>query len=394
MSRLETIGKVAVGIGLLVLLVGFVSGGGGGSGGVTLLVLGVLLLALGRFDISLPGVSRQLTLDRQDIVASTDWSRIGKYTLRSSFGIALAVSGAVLFVVSLALQEPTQAALWATVSVVGLIIHGISWRFAHEITADHTQTISVQAPDLFSLHSFHLALRQRAEDLGYRVVTNASPAKSGSRSPINDDMLHSKGGFKARKRPIEDAKPIASELDDQYVKQILTVTTAGVFSVLLGILLITAGDEVASSLPLIGIPLTGLGTAVIAYDYVTRTREWGELYCVEEGTVHAMRTNEYADDVVDGMDYGVDPSVSSPATGAVLSVTVGAKCTSLYDESQLEADFERLVESVETAATEFQSNALGEKTGPTVLTHTEPAVSDADADGESETPQAGAVDEA
>ncbi len=75
----------------------------------------------------------------------------------------------------------------------------------------------------------------------------------------------------------------------------------------------------------------------------------GERYCVEEGTVHAVRTNEYADDVVDGMDYGVDPSVSSPATGAVLSVTVGAKCTSLYDESQLEADFERLVESVETA---------------------------------------------
>jgi len=379
MSRLATVAKLCIGFGVLVLVGGVVGTGPGGPEGLALLTLGIVLWAVGRFGLSVPGVAPQLAINRQDIIGSTDWSRIGKYTLRSSFGIALAASGTVLFVLSLALQEYTQAALWVGVGVTGLVVHGLSWRFAHEITADHTQTISVRAPDLFSVHSFHIALRQRAEDLGYRIVTGASPAESGSQSPIDEDVLHSKGGFKARRRPIEESKPIASELDDQYAERILTVTTLGVFSLLLGILLLSIGDEIASSLPLIGIPLVGVGIAVIAYDYVTRTREWGELYCVEEGTVHAVQTNEYDDDVIDGMDYSVDPSISSPGTGAVLSVTVGAKCTSLYDESQLENDFEALVEAVETASEEFQSNALGESDGPTVLTHTDPEFEDSGA---------------
>lgn len=384
MSRVYTVGKGLVFLGLLLVAAGFVGVGPGGPEAASVLVLGLLLLGITRFDISFSGIKRQLAIDRQDIVASTDWSRIGKYTLRSSFGIALAVSGVLLLVVSLAVQEYTQAALWAQVGILGVIIHAISWRFAHEITADYTQTISVQTPDLFSVHSFHIALRQRAEDLGYRVLTSTSPAESGSRSPIADEILHSKGGFKARRRPIEDAKPIANELDDPYADRILTVTTVGVFSLLLGILLFSIGGEIAGDLPLLGIPLAVIGIAVIAYDYITRTREWGELYCVEEGTVSAVTINEYEDDIVDGMDYGVDPSISSPATGAVLSVTVGAKCTSLYDESKLEADFEALVDTIETAATEFQSNALGEVDGPTVLTHTEPAFADDESQDERE----------
>ncbi|WP_152423892.1 hypothetical protein [Natronobacterium lacisalsi] len=374
MSRLATVGKVLIIGGLLALVFGTTAGGVGSPEAASLLVFGALLVGLSRFDVSLPGVKSQLALDRQDVVASTDWSRIGKYTLRSSFGSALAVSGGVLFVLSLALQEFSQAGLWATVAAAGVVVQAVSWRFAHEIAADRTHTISVRAPDVFSLHSFHIAVRQRAEDLGYRIVTNASPAESGSQSPIDDDVLHARGGFKARKRPIEDAKPLASELNDPYAERLLTVTTLGVFALSLGILVFSVGDELAESLPILGIPLALFGVAVIAYDYVTRTREWGELYCVEEGTAYATRTNEYADDVLEGVEYSVDPSVSSPATGAVLSVTVGAKCTSLYDEDRLESDFEELAEAVETAAAEFQSNALGESAdeGPTVLTHTEP----------------------
>lgn len=378
MSRLVTAGKALVGIGLLVILVNWI-GGPGAPGGpeaaLALVVGGSILLVATRFGVSMPGVQRRLSLDRQDVVSPTDWSRIGKYTLRSSFGTALAAAGGVLFVVSLILQDFGMAAAWAFVTLAGLVLQVVSWRFAHEIAADHTRTLSVRVPDLFSVHSFHVALRQQAEDLGYRVVENASPAESGSKSPIDESVLHSKGGFKARRRPVGETKSLAPEIDDPYLDRILTVTTLGVFTLLLGVMVFSVGDRVDQSVPLLGLPLALIGIGVIGYDYVTRTREWGELYCVEEGTVYASTINEYDDDVLESPNRGPEPTVSSSATGAVLSVTVGAKCTALYDEEELAEDFEELVGAIEGASEEFRQRAVDPVDAPAgeaEFTHTEP----------------------
>ncbi|WP_290812617.1 hypothetical protein [Halovivax sp.] len=376
MSRIAKGGKGLIGLGAAILAAGYVGAvPGSPDAAFGLLVVGVLLVAVSRVDLSFVGVQTQLGMDRQDIVASTDWSRIGKYTFRKSFGGAIAASGLLLFVLSLGLQEFTLAATWAAVALAGLVLVAVSWRYAHEIAADHTHTVSVRVPDMFSIHSFHVALRQRAEDLGYRIIADGSPTKSGSASAVDDEIFHSKGGFKARKRPIGESRRLLPGVDDPYAERLLTVTTVGVFATFLGVMTLSVGGELTANGELLGLPLLLIGIVVVGYDYVTRTREWGELYCIEEGTVYASRINKYEDRVLNAVERGAEPTISSPATGATLSVTVGAKCTSLYDEDELESDFDELVGTVESAAENHQFSVVGAGDGSTVLTHTEPATS-------------------
>jgi len=317
-------------------------------------VAGVALVVASRVrsDGGFSTARSSLSIDRSDIVSQTDWARIGKYTLRRSFGVAVAVSATALLVVSLALQRFDLVALWVFLLVVAAVVVAVTWRSARPIVADYTRTVSVRVPDQFAAHSFHVALRQRAEDLGYETRSAVSPTEGGMTSRIDDSVLHAEGGFQARHRPIAESRTLVPEFEDEPLSAVLTVSTLGVFSVFLGFML-TQLSALGSAGVAVGAVLFAFGVLVIVYDYVVRSREWAELYCVEEGTVHSTTVNKYEDDLTESMDGDVEPTVASPETSAVLSVTVGAKCTSLYDEAELRADFEELTEAVDAAAEEF-----------------------------------------
>lgn len=321
--------------------------------------VGIALLLVARYGFELPGVRTETTISRQDIIEPTNWARTSRYVLRQSFGAALAVSGTVLLALSLILGNTALAVLWALAAVLGVVWVTVAWRYSHPIVSHHTETMSVRVPDLFSVHSFHVALRQRAEDLGYKIEHNTSPGRGGQTAPHDDNVFHSKGGFKARRRPVESSQTLVDDLeDDTYLSHVVTLATAGVFSAFLGItllgvasepLMVTLTTDQLDPVYVFGPVFLLGGLTAVGYDYVTRTREWGELYCVEEGTIYSSSVNVYEDEVLQRIDSRAEPTVSTPETSAVLSVTVGAKCTALYDHDELEADFEALADAIEAA---------------------------------------------
>lgn len=376
MSSTVRTGKVLIGIGVLLIAidgVGLASPPDAPLASLApildlwwLVILAGVGLALlprlaGDDGVSLPGVERGVNQDRQDIISATDWARLGRHALRSSYGVALTASAVVLFVVALGLQEFGLVALWVAAAVVGALVIAATWRAAHPIIDEHTETIAVRAPDNFAAHSFHVALRQQAEDLGYRVVTDVSPTEGGRPSAAAERVFHAHGGFEARNRPIEESRVLAPEVDDPYLERILTVATLGVFVALLGVTLVSI-DVGGLATTVLGGSLFVVGIAVVAYDYATRTREWAELYCVEEGTVYETTVNTYSDDVLEAFESPrIEPSATTTETAAVLSVTVSATCTPLYGEENVEEDFETLVEAVDEAADEFRFEVVDEE---------------------------------
>ncbi|SEQ96253.1 hypothetical protein [Natrinema salaciae] len=329
-----------------------------------LVLAGVSLMLLPRLatSASVPffGVGGSATHDRQDIIAATDWSRLGTDAFRNSYGIALTASAAVLFVLALGLQAFGLVALWVGAMIVGALVIAITWRSSNSIIEDYTRTITVRAPDNFAAHSFHIALRQQAEDLGYRIVSTTSPTEGGQRSAVADEIFHANGGFRARNRPIEESRPLAPEVEDEYLERVLTVATLGVFVSLLGVTLVSV-DLGGPAVRALGAVLFVVGVAIVAYDYAIRTREWAELYCVEEGTIYSTTVNHYADDVLDAFDSPkLEPNASTTETAAVLSVTVSGTCTPLYGEENVEADFEALADAVEAAADDYRFEVVDE----------------------------------
>jgi hypothetical protein len=333
--------------------------------------LGLVAASRVRTDGGFSTARASLSIDRSDIVSQTDWARIGKYTLRRSFGVAVAVSATALLVVSLALQRFDLVALWVFLLVVAAVVVAVTWRTARPIVEDYTRTVSVRVPNQFAAHSFHVALRQKAEDLGYKTQSAVSPTEGGSTSRIDDSVLHAKGGFQARHRPIAESRTLVPEFEEDLLSAVLTVSTLGVFSALLGFML-TQLSSLGFAGVVVGVLLFVVGVIVIAYDYVVRSREWAELYCVEEGTVHSTTVSKYGDDTLESMDGHVEPTVTSPETSAVLSVTVGAKCTSLYDEDALRDDFEALTEVVDDAAEDYKLDVTA-STPPRNTTSTSPS---------------------
>ncbi|MFB6308082.1 MAG: hypothetical protein ABEH35_02020 [Haloarculaceae archaeon] len=375
MSGVSRWGKVLLGIGIVLALFQFAMPAGllVGPVGViaplvglwwALLLLGIAGLAVARFGLNLPTLRTQTPISREDIIQPTNWARNSRYVLRRSFGVALAVSSVVLLIVALALGETGLAILWILTLLLGIVWLVLGWRYSLDIVDHHTHTLSVRVPDLFAVHSFHVALRQQAEDLGYVIQRDTSPGSGGQSSAYNGEVFHANGGFKARKRPVGSSRILFPELDDDpYLSQVATVATLGVFALFLGITLITIaqvsiGMMVATGQldPALvsGLVFLLVGIVLVAYDYVTRTREWGELYCIEEGTVHSSTVNVYDDDVLSSGTSHASPTVTTPDAAAVLSVTVGAKCSSLFDEADLESDFEALVDEIEVAASDAQ----------------------------------------
>lgn len=368
----KRLGSAAIAIGVLLFLLGtFVPGGAAVGGPLAALVglsaewavfvgVGVGLVLYDRYGDRLPGRSKTAGLRRQDIVAPTNWSRENKHQIRKAIGVGLLTAGAFAWVLSTVLSLDGLGRLWLAVAGIGVALVVLSWRLSRGIKADYTREVSVRLPDQIALHTFHVRLRQLAEDKGYAVVSETSPSEGGRSAAFDEDVWLSHGSFKARQRPVAESKALLPEAqDDPYLSKLLTAITLGFVGILTGVSLTQVQPGPGATDPnmalydgahFLGWLFVLVGVGLVAYGYVRRTREWGEIYCVEEGTVYGTSVNLYDEETMQGFDSHVAPNVSAPDSACELVVTLGATCTSLYDERRLEADLEALAEEVEALA--------------------------------------------
>lgn len=317
------------------------------------------------------GGSDAVPVDRHEIVETTNWKRLNWIRLRRSLGVALTVAGTVALIVSVAFGDAeglsgefgtVVTALWVVAILGGLAVVVTSRTDGEEIAADYTHRVSVRIPDLFSLHSFHVHLRQITEDLGYVPTNDTSPGRGGAPAAFDEEVYLSKGGFKVRKRPFESS--LSPLPDDSPMAEVVNLTTASLSLVAIGVSLVVTGPRVA------GVPLLLVGGVAFLYDYVRRTRQWAELYCIEEGTVYTPTAA-----VHDGEPPGEgvvhhEPAVSAAESSTELLVTLGAKHSMYFEAERLEADFGALTERLEDVAAENSYTVVDEPTRERVSPHT------------------------
>ncbi|NHN58886.1 MULTISPECIES: hypothetical protein [Halorussus] len=331
------------------------------GGAATFVWFGILLYAYDRYGLSLSRSSGTTPgLQRQDVIASTNWSRENKHQIRKLFGVGLATAGVLAWALSSVLGVGGLKLLWLLVAAVGVGMIVLSWRLARGIKADHTREVSVRLPDQIALHTFHVRLRQLVEDRGYAVVSDTSPSEGGRSAAFADGVWLSHGSFKARRRPVSESRTLVPEVEnDPYLSKLLTAITVGFVGILGGISLTqvrpapTAADPnmaLYDGAHLLGWLFVLGGVGLVAYGYVRRTREWAEIYCVEEGTVYGSNVNLYDEATRADFDGHATPNVSAPDTACEIVVTLGGTCTSLYDERQLESDLQSLAEAVQGVA--------------------------------------------
>jgi hypothetical protein len=333
------------------------------GGGLTFVGLGLAVYAVDRYGLSIPGSAGATAgLRRQDIIASTNWSRENKHQIRKSFGVGLATAGVLAWALSSLLGVGSIKLLWLLVAGIGGVMVALSWRLSRGIKADHTREVSVRLPDQIALHTFHVRLCQLVEDRGYAVVSDTSPSEGGRGSAFADGVWLSHGSFTARRRPIAEAQTLVPEVeDDPYLSKILTAITLGFVGILGGISLTQVSPSPTATDPnmalydgahVLGWLFVLVGAGLVAYGYVRRTREWGEIYCVEEGTAYGSNVNLYDEKTRAEFDGHATPNISAPDTACELVVTLGGTCTSLYDEGQLEDDLQSLAEDVQAVVRE------------------------------------------
>lgn len=323
---------------------------------------GVGLYLYGRYGDDLPGSASAAALRRQDIVESTNWSRENTHKIRKSVGVGLVAAGLFAWALSTVLGLNGLGLLWLVVAGVGAVLVALSWRLSRGIKADYTREVSVRLPNHVALHTFHVRLRQLVEDRGYAVVSDTSPSEGGRAAAFDDGVWLSHGSFRARQRPVAESQTLIPEAEnDPYLSKLLTAITLGLVAVTGGVSLTRVTPDPTATDPnmalydgahLLGWLAVLAGLGLVAYGYVRRTREWGEIYCVEEGTVYGSELNLYDEATLDDFESHATPNVSAPDTSCELVVTLGATCTSLYDERRLTEDLRELADAVENLADE------------------------------------------
>lgn len=316
--------------------------------------------------------------DRHEIITATNWRHQNELVFKRSLGLNLLAATAISAAATLLLKETTAVftsydsplGILIIGGVVGVALLAASTRSSKDIRGDHTHRVSVRLPDLFSVHSFHVHLRQQAEDLGYTVKNDASPERSGMAAAYDDSIFLSNGGFTVRKRPIPPSESLVD--DDGIIGEILSTGSVGVFAVLLGVLLYLAPgllivEGVGLKSPLMALSLLS-GGVVLLKDYVDRTNHWAELYCVMEGTIYNPETQIHDDSTRVPLNNAT-PRVQDSETSCELIVTLGAGCSPSFDDHQLKQDFSDLVDSVEDLAAANQlrivSDDIVSETGET-----------------------------
>lgn len=299
--------------------------------------------------------TRRLSINRDDIVRATNWSRINRIVFLRSIGISLAAAGGVAFVLTAALSGAgsgrggvATSALAFVVLVGGVAIYLFSRTKGRRIKHDYTHRVSIRIPDLFGPHSFHVHLRQIAEDLGYVVREEVSPGRGGTPAEFDDEIYLSEGGFVARKRPI--APPISPFPEESPLSDLVNLTSGSAAAILVGIALLLSSSNGVG--PVAGGLFVVLGSVGLLYVYVARTRKWARLYCLVEGTVSTPTANLYTEAVETAETHHLDPTITASQTSTELVVTVGVRASPFFDDDELETEFGSFVSNLETVASE------------------------------------------
>lgn len=330
------------------------------------LIAGIGLLIAGRTNIGTLTLVKTLRFYRQDIIKSTNWIRANKIEFRRTLGIGLIAAGIIPLILELIWRTFSLLFIWLILIVIGVIWVILAWWIPYLITHDYTHKIFVRIPDIFSLHTFHTNLRQCAEDVGYGISEDVSPGESSSSSSYNNNIFLLKGGFKAIKRPFSPSKSLFSGLAEiPLFSDVLNVSTLSIFLMMLGGTLmihgmsVWMGEDWGLAVGIIGILLLLIGICVFVYDYLTRTRKWGEIYVAEEGTVYIPTANIYDPKLLERIQFRAEPNISASQTSCELAVTIGARCTKFFDAKELESDFKTIADSIEKIAGENKLEVKG-----------------------------------
>lgn len=339
---------------------------------------GIGLVAVRRWNIDTP-IASGSALARHDIIQSTNWSRMNKYEFRRSIAVALIAAPIPVFILAAVIQRFDVALIWAVITVMG-VLWILSLSRDEDITHDFTKSVEVRIPNLFSLHSFHLHLRQTVEDLGYVTAEDTSPERGGARSSHSSDVFLAEGGFTARKQAIPPSRSLLGGDSENSGPGVLSVLTLGIFLLMLGVTLVWIAPEIEGDIqqyvPVAGGIVLLAGIVVTASDYYSRTNNWREIYCVEEGTVYSPTVevddtdNEHADSPERGnglsldmdrpealsLSMGEDRSteIRTSQTSGVVTVTIGARRSAAVDTEQFESEFETMQRAIEDAVEEHE----------------------------------------
>jgi len=297
---------------------------------------------------------QQLSIDRDDIVKQTNWSRINRIQLLQSIGISFLGAGTVAFVLTIIItfigNNNTgygSSLLSLLIAVGGAGMYQFSRTKGKEIKYDYTHRISVGIPDLFEPHTFHVNLRQIVENLGYVIREEVTPGQGGVQAEFAEDIYLSEGGFIAQKRPI--GSPISTFPDESILSDLVNLTSGSVAAVLVGIAFQLIGLQFSS---LIGDIFILFGIFGLIYAYIVRTRKWARFYCLIEGTVSNPTVNLYSEDIKDIETHSLEPTITSSNTSSELVVTVGIRASPYFDDEELKGEFNNFISDFETVAAE------------------------------------------
>ncbi|MFB6084100.1 MAG: hypothetical protein ABEJ94_07640 [Halorientalis sp.] len=302
-------------------------------------------------------------ISREDIIQATNWSRVNFIVFRRSIGVSLAAAGLIGTIIALVMGRGPSLISGITfiAMIAGIWVVLTSRTRGKEISDDYTHRVSVRIPDLFEPHSFHLHLRQIAEDLGYVMADEISPGVGGVPAQFDEDVFLSEGGFIARKRPI--MPPLSPFPEESLLADLVNVTSISMAAIFVSIAAIASSPS-SAMLP-IGLVVTVVGILGLLYSYIVRTRNWARLYCLVEGTVHTPTANLYAEGLGNSGTEKLEPTISSPESATELIVTVGVRSSPYFDDEELQADFTSFVDDIDTVAQANSSRVLETQLGVT-----------------------------
>ncbi|WP_137287486.1 hypothetical protein [Halorussus salinisoli] len=100
----------------------------------TFVGLGLGVYVYDRYGLNVPGSSGATAgLQRQDVVASTNWSPENEHQIRKSFGVGLTTAGVLAWALSSVLGVGSLKLLWLLVAGIGVVMVALSWRLSRGI---------------------------------------------------------------------------------------------------------------------------------------------------------------------------------------------------------------------------------------------------------------------
>ncbi len=233
-----------------------------------------------------------LHFSRHDIIKSTNWARIGAGIYRKPLAIAFMIIG-LFFIFTIFIAQ-----FFIILFFIGIIVLAAGiylWiKKIISIEFDFSKNVMIRLPTFFSIHTFHIFMRQGLEDQGYIISEDISPVEGGSTSIIPGIFLL-KGGVKGIKKEIK---------------------------------------------------------------LLRKDGKRAEIYLIEEGTIFHSNLNIYDQSIFDKLKSGhinLEPTIKSNQTSCELLLTIGATRNKFFEKDKLQQDFDNITALIENCINNTKS---------------------------------------